>query len=307
MKKIIFWFIFLVGIGGPVAGLFGQWHWLPDLASHFLPQETLLLILTTFLLLILKDYRKFIVSLLILIVCVGSIMPYCGIFRLKPEVSESLTIISSNVNTANRDYGRVIELVRKMDPDIVFFEEINREWDHQLRTHLADRYRLIQSVPREDNFGVALFSKIDLKDLNVRYVGPAEVPSYQAVIPLKNSEIVLWATHPVPPARNSYWHMRNRQLSDLRDLIAKDTRPTIVVGDLNATPWCWWFRYFKAGRLRDSAIGFGIQNSWPTMWPWFMRIPIDHVLVSKELKIVDRKILEDVGSDHYPVMVRVGV
>jgi endonuclease/exonuclease/phosphatase family metal-dependent hydrolase len=58
--------------------------------------------------------------------------------------------------------------------------------------------------------------------------------------------------------------------------------------------------------LRDSREGFGLQNSWPAYWPW-LSITIDHCLVSRDIRLIDRKVGPDIGSDHYPVLVEVGI
>jgi len=58
--------------------------------------------------------------------------------------------------------------------------------------------------------------------------------------------------------------------------------------------------------LKDSSLGWGIQPTWPAMFlP--LRIPIDHCLVSPDLKIVRRKIGRDIGSDHLPLLVDLGL
>ena len=46
--------------------------------------------------------------------------------------------------------------------------------------------------------------------------------------------------------------------------------------------------------------GFGVQPSWPTK-PLILRIPIDHILVSKNIVTARRWIGPETGSDHLPV------
>jgi endonuclease/exonuclease/phosphatase (EEP) superfamily protein YafD len=48
--------------------------------------------------------------------------------------------------------------------------------------------------------------------------------------------------------------------------------------------------------------GFGHQPSWPT-GQFFLRIPLDHVLHAPEIMIHNRMVLQDVGSDHFPVII----
>jgi endonuclease/exonuclease/phosphatase (EEP) superfamily protein YafD len=82
---------------------------------------------------------------------------------------------------------------------------------------------------------------------------------------------------------------------------AAESRPVIVAGDLNATPWSHGFRQLVRLRgLCDSAVGRGVQATW-NAHRWVPRIPIDHVVVSPEVRVMDRRVGPDVGSDHLPV------
>jgi endonuclease/exonuclease/phosphatase (EEP) superfamily protein YafD len=77
----------------------------------------------------------------------------------------------------------------------------------------------------------------------------------------------------------------------------------VVAGDLNMSPWSPFFRRFmKKSGLKDSEDSFGFQPTWPTYQP-ILYLPLDHVLVSRDIAIVDRRIGAKVGSDHLPVVV----
>jgi hypothetical protein len=72
---------------------------------------------------------------------------------------------------------------------------------------------------------------------------------------------------------------------------------------LNLTPWSFHFKVLlRVTGLHDSARGFGVQPSWPNNNP-FLRIPLDHVLHSPDIVVLQRTIGPDVKSDHFPVIV----
>jgi hypothetical protein len=81
----------------------------------------------------------------------------------------------------------------------------------------------------------------------------------------------------------------------------------IVMGDLNATPWSPVFRQLlDDGRLHSSLNGFGIQPTWP-MFDTFLRIPIDHMLLSARLTATDRRAGPSFGSEHRSLWVTVSI
>lgn len=77
-----------------------------------------------------------------------------------------------------------------------------------------------------------------------------------------------------------------------------------MVGDFNATPWSYPFRRLMASTdLSNSALGFGLDLSYPADGNPLVRVPIDHLLFSDGLAVVDRRLGPAMGSDHFPLTV----
>lgn len=77
---------------------------------------------------------------------------------------------------------------------------------------------------------------------------------------------------------------------------------TVLLGDLNCTPWSPAFDdLLAAGGLRDTARGRGLVATWRSPVP-LLGLPIDHVLVGGAIAINGRRVGPDVGSDHLPVI-----
>jgi endonuclease/exonuclease/phosphatase (EEP) superfamily protein YafD len=110
--------------------------------------------------------------------------------------------------------------------------------------------------------------------------------------------------HMVPPAGTWRWKLRNEQLDALAKRVDQEEKPTIVVGDFNTTPWTHAFGQLMRGKLQDSAYGRGIRGTWPAAIPNFLRIPIDHVLHTDDIRVLERELLEPFGSDHFPLYAR---
>jgi endonuclease/exonuclease/phosphatase (EEP) superfamily protein YafD len=52
--------------------------------------------------------------------------------------------------------------------------------------------------------------------------------------------------------------------------------------------------------------GFGLLPSWPTFlfFKWLM-LPLDHCLVSNDIRVADARTGEPIGSDHLPLIVEI--
>jgi endonuclease/exonuclease/phosphatase (EEP) superfamily protein YafD len=206
-----------------------------------------------------------------------------------------------NVNTQLGDADQVRRAIRAANPDILVLEEINSRWVRDL-AWLGQSYPYRRIEPREDNFGIGLFSKRPFAESNVIYIGRSEVPSILATVRADQGNLCVVATHPLPPFGREYSRCRNEQLELLSDHV-RSPGPVLVLGDLNVTPWSYHFRrLLERTGLKDSSRGFGVQTTWPNFSPLF-RIPLDHCLHSPEISIVNRTVGEDVSSDHYPVIV----
>ncbi|RYY82518.1 MAG: hypothetical protein EOO15_22905, partial [Chitinophagaceae bacterium] len=75
--------------------------------------------------------------------------PYTSIFRKKHQaekLSESVSVLSVNVYQFNREYDKLLALVRSERPDILLTMESNAAWQDALDT-LGDLYPHTQKIP----------------------------------------------------------------------------------------------------------------------------------------------------------------
>lgn len=80
-------------------------------------------------------------------------------------------------------------------------------------------------------------------------------------------------------------------------------RPVIVAGDLN--DWCGsdCLDILMSNDLKDVWWEGGNGFGW-TYFGWHLRLRLDHILYSGELKLVDVKVIDSDLSDHKPLMAR---
>jgi endonuclease/exonuclease/phosphatase (EEP) superfamily protein YafD len=208
-------------------------------------------------------------------------------------------MVFSNVLSSNRSFDKVAAVIRENQPDLVALVEMRDPWFAELAPALAGYEKLEHG--RDDNFGLALYVRGSLHG-RVEYFGET-VPTIVAAIETRGVTATVIVTHPMPPVDKWAQSAQGKHLAELAGHVTSLRGPLVLVGDLNATPWSRYFRRLVGTTgLCDSRAGFGYQGSYPAS-STVLRIPIDHVLVSCDIGVRDRRIGPDVGSDHLPVIV----
>jgi endonuclease/exonuclease/phosphatase (EEP) superfamily protein YafD len=211
-----------------------------------------------------------------------------------------LRVLVINVHTSSSGFAQVRALIDDTKPDLIGLVEVDARWLAELAPSLAGYPNHIED-PRDDNFGVALYSIRPMIG-SAEKVG-SQLPTIFATVDTAGAPVGVVLTHPIPPVSGAALDDEVAQLEAIATRVRSVKEPVIVMGDLNATPWSRPFRDFVAATgLCDSRAGFGLQASFPAASA-VLRIPIDHVLISCSLGVRSRVIERDVGSDHLPVLV----
>jgi len=288
------------GLGAvTLTGFTGRWHWLLDLTSHF-RWYYLLAALVWY---ALTSRRRSRLATAWLAIAVGvnawAMLAYWLPAHRKADGGEPLAMVSLNVRAENPDKQRTLAYLRDRNADVVVLLEIDDAWATALRD-LESVYPHRVVAPQPGLFGIAVLSRVPLEAPRVVEPGGGSTTVITGLTRGKQG-CLLMAAHPLAPVSGAWAARRDAQLAAMGELAAGESRPVIVAGDLNATPWSHGFRALAGPRgLRDSAIGRGVQATWNARL-WAPRIPIDHVLVSPEIGVQSRTVGPDVGSDHLPV------
>jgi endonuclease/exonuclease/phosphatase (EEP) superfamily protein YafD len=220
--------------------------------------------------------------------------------------TESVKIVCINLLSSNRQIESVEQFIDEQNTDILVLQEFTPFWQSMITKKLAG-FPYQKLIPREDNFGIAVFSKIKVKSFEEKQFGKSGVPSVQADLELDKSGITFIATHPLPPVGKSYSDMRNEHLSNLANDISKMENDVVLVGDLNTSSFSVHFKdLIRTSGLRDSRRGFGILPTWPS-WFFPLQTTLDHCLVSDGIVVKSRLTGNDIGSDHLPIIVELDV
>lgn len=304
----------LLGVLGlaSLAGFFGQFGHVIELTSHLRFLYAIGFVPLLLILLCLRQ-RKILGIGIVLFVINAAPIAQLYIPQAQAVVGANqtyLTLLQVNLwGPRNSHYDQVIELVRRESPDLIGISEITQTWETKLKEGLPEYpYQVI-----EKRFGgIALFSKGPLIEPRVSYFAAIKRPRITTKINVAGKLVTVILAHPVIPRWKS--GIRNNELLEIATQSRDAETPVIVFGDLNCSPWSYYFgKLLEVGRLRDSERGFGLQPTWTTRQPfwnsrwYFPWVPIDHCLFTREFLTLVREVGPDVGSDHLPVLVKIGM
>ncbi|NJN31021.1 MAG: endonuclease/exonuclease/phosphatase family protein [Synechococcales cyanobacterium RM1_1_8] len=281
----------------------GRVHLFFELLSHFRFQYFLLSWVPFVLLALTREKPWIWVAFFVLGLNGVAIAPWYLPLPALAESGPPLRIMVSNVLGENDSYDSFYNLVETEQPDLLVVLELTDQWAREL----TDLERILPYAviePRENNSGIALYSKLPLDDVAVPNWSASlgELPSITAQIDWQGKLVELVATHPAPPINPAYFEARNQHLDEMAFYARGLGRSTIVAGDLNTTMWSPFYQSLTRGaKLKNTREGFGLQPTWPSNLPP-LQIPIDHILVSRDFTVLESRRGRSVGSDHYPLI-----
>ncbi|NNH37632.1 endonuclease/exonuclease/phosphatase family protein [Acinetobacter terrae] len=223
--------------------------------------------------------------------------------QLNPE--KQISLIVCNVLTTNDKYHLLIKQIQKHQPDLILTLESDQTWQNALAVIEKD-YPYRVPVPLDNLYGMHLYSRLELKDTEVKFILSDEIPSIHTTVILRSGQPVqLYCLHPKPPspteAKDST--LRDAELLIVGDQIKDLDESCIVMGDLNDVAWSRTTRLFqRISGLLDPRVGRHYINTFHADYP-LLRWSLDHIFHSTDFALVHMKRLPHIGSDHFPVYV----
>ena len=241
------------------------------------------------------------------------VLPYTFVWKkqvktvTKTELQSErqISLIVSNVLTPNTQYHLLLQQIHQHQPDLILTLESDAHWQQALNV-LEDDYPYRVAVPLDNLYGMHLYSRLALKDIEVKFILSDEIPSIHATVILRSGQPVqLYCLHPKPPspteAKDST--LRDAELLIVGDQIKDLDESCIVMGDLNDVAWSRTTRLFqRISGLLDPRVGRHFVNTFHADYP-LLRWSLDHVFHSTDFALVQMQRLPHIGSDHFPVYV----
>ncbi len=222
------------------------------------------------------------------------------------ENVNTFSILVCNVYQPNRKAKKVLNHVKKMKPDLLLLLEANKWWEEQM-DEIEEEYPYTIKKPMENLYGMLLYSRLKLKDPKINFFFEDDIPSFEARVRLNKTDYFkIFCLHPKPPFPTESTTSTNRDAELL--LVGKEVvkldQPVLIFGDFNDVAWSNTTRLFqKVSELLDPRIGRGFYNTFHAKYPMF-RWSLDHVFHSTHFQLVKMKRLSGVGSDHFPIYVK---
>lgn len=150
--------------------------------------------------------------------------------------------------------------------------------------------------------GIGLFGNAELQDLSSVWIENAR-PILRATWRRDGASAEVLASHALLP----FGGEQEATFTRLAEM-AQIARPVILVGDLNTTVWSSEMARLRAeGGLRDARAGYGPFATWRSKRLPLLRLPIDHVLLGGQVRVLRLQRGPDLGSDHWPLIARLRV
>ena len=288
-----------------LTGVLGQISWLFDPMSHFIPHYFIGALMLTVLFGVQRRIVPTGVFAGLAVVHLIILQPHLFPSTRPPERSGApqLRVLWWNLQSNNARLPEAIEFLSKRGADVIALGEVTPNMLSNLGP-LETSHPYSIKEPRSDPFGIALYSRYPIFEPEVLAFGPDELPTLEGQLLIEGQVVRIQATHAVPPIGFRGIRQRNAQLRWLAQRFDSNRLPTILLGDLNTTPWSQTFRQFidRSGLVNQPP---GFFPTWPApLSP--VGLPIDHCLVTASLRVHSKQTGPPLGSDHSPIIINVG-
>lgn len=223
---------------------------------------------------------------------------------VSPDATVRLLI--ANVYMYNRQANAFLDIAQQADPDMILVMETDQWWVDALQP-LRRQYEYYHAYPDSNTYGMVLYSRYRMVDMQTRFLQHDSVPSFHGEVQLPNEQTFLFhGVHPVPPIHSQHPDNEGEkevELIKVGQMVAQEHQPIVVAGDFNDVAWSHTSQLFHtSGQLHDTRIGRGLYSSFNAKSS-IMRWPLDHVYVSSDFSVKSFQRLGKFGSDHFPIYV----
>ena len=214
-------------------------------------------------------------------------------------------IYTANVLQTNQQYSKLLQQIREVNPDMVFLVETDEKWAAAVHELEKDYPHTLQK-PLDNTYGLLFYSRFPLRNPQVLFRVDEEVPSIETEAQLPCGDwIKVYGLHPKPPVpgESLYATAKDKELMKVAFEVKEQTKPCIVMGDLNDVAWSHVTKLFrKVSGLLDPRRGRGFFSTFSAN-NRIMRFPLDYLFCSSHFGLCSMRRLPHNGSDHFPMFI----
>ncbi len=284
---------------GTAASPLGLWSSHLERMSHFRFGWIVLLLLLVAYFIKRGQRLPAVVSGVLVAGSVLTIIPYWIPPAQPARQDPGLKFIAWNLLWENPRKDEALPWLFEQRADVLVLTECTDDWRARLEKLSAEYPHRITSG-RDGAEGMWVLSRHPLDAPDPAGLA-AKKPWISTVMRTPQGAVRILGMHPRTPRSGHRFDERNDQYVAAAAIAAASDMPVVLLGDLNCTPFSPWFqRLLRDGRLNDSGKGFGLPSTWRSNG---IGLPIDHILVSSSLQVLERRVHPDrMGSDHHPVI-----
>lgn len=242
-------------------------------------------------------------------VALGVVVPR-AIAGPAPGPGRTLTLLSFNVDDGHADVPTLARTIRTARPDVVVLPEAGERYRQLLTPQLADlAYRswTTESPDSDDMNGIVVLAAPWLGAVTAEPLPPGTRFRWMQVTGGALGAVRVVAIHAAAPVPE-LTHDWTSELGMLQQWCAPGHGANVVIGDVNATLDHTALRSGITG-CTDAAAdrGHGLVATWPSSWPRWFGVQIDHVFTAGGLRPGSLQVLDIPGSNHRALLTRVVV
>jgi len=292
---------------------------LGHLSFHILIGGILLFVI----LLALKKLWASIICMLISVLLAIDILSSCNqcnaLIEDKSQNYNKIRLMTYNTGLSE-DFENIRKLILFEKPDVILFQEVSSQMHDKIKSlksffpYNAGLYEplehfssvILSKYPLKNNkmtkkhvvLTNLIFEETELTIIGIHLYAPLNAVLTKVIYE------VFYKNLAKPPADPNQFNLAIKQMEHLKTLIGNTNQNLILMGDLNMTATSKRFINFLKETNLHTYISYKHPTStWPTNLPSLLGLQIDHVLFSKNFKVIEKKTTNHFGSDHRPLIV----
>lgn len=218
----------------------------------------------------------------------------------RPQLGDPVVVMTANLRFGEADPRALMALVKRYHVDVLATEELTEPAVQGLMAAGLEQelgYSELAAMPSAE--GCGLWSRYPLDSL------PAFAARFQspgAVVHLPGRDVAVRVLHPFPATLGGGGGEFRQDYADLTVQVRRldEATPTVLAGDLNASPDVSALRTLMGDRFREASevAGSGLLRTWSPHLGWPALLHLDHVLVDQHFDVRSTQVVDVPGSDH---------